>query len=269
VFPDRRVVAGAPLHLAAHLTSLGWDARLVARVGDDADGQAIRDRLVGHGVNTSLLETDPSLPTGTAAVTLDPSGAPTFSLPHPAAWDAVEGPSPVPDHDVIYFGTLPLRDQRSRESLTRLLAAGGRRVVDANLRAPHYDAERVRFAVTQADIFKASEEELPEVARLLGVPGDPRSLFAFGPEWVCLTRGAAGAELHHRDGRYWRELGQQVTVVDTVGAGDAFLATLLDGLFPDGDGEAALRRAVRAAAVIVAQRGGFPAGEPAGGPRSS
>ena len=80
--------------------------------------------------------------------------------------------------------------------------------MDANLRPPDYDAARVRFAVTHADVFKASAEELPEVAGLLGVAADPRALFAFGPEWVCVTRGADGAELHHRDGRRWEAPGR-------------------------------------------------------------
>lgn len=236
---------------------------MVARVGDDADGRAIRARLDRHGVDTSLLEVDPGLPTGTASVVLDTEGVPAFHLPAPAAWDAVEGPAAVPPHEVLYFGTLALRDGRSRATLTRLLSAGGRRVVDANLRAPDFDAERVRWAVAHADLIKLSDEELPEVARLLEVPADPRALLPFGPEWVCLTRGAAGAELHHRDGRSWREPGERVLVVDTVGAGDAFLAALVDGLLPGGgDGAAALHRAVRAAATIVAQRGGFPGGEP-------
>lgn len=263
------MVAGAPLHIAAHLAAFGWDAWVVARVGDDADGRAIRARLERHGVGTSLLEVDLNLPTGVARVALDAAGVPAFTLPAPAAWDTVEGPSPVPPHDVLYSGTLPLRDRRSRATLTRLLAAGSRRVVDANLRAPDYDAERIRFAVTHADLLKLSEEELPEVAGLLGVPADPRALFPFGPEWVCVTRGAAGAELHHRDGRSWAEPGEKVPVADTVGAGDAFLAGLIDGLFPQGDGAAALRRAVRTAGAIVAQRGGFPEGEPGRPPSPS
>lgn len=256
------MVAGAPLHIAAHLASFGWKAQAVARVGDDADGRAIRDRLERHEVGTSLLEVDPALPTGTVAITLDPAGGHSFTIHRPAAWDAVEGPAVVPVHDVLYFGTLPLRDPRSRAALAHLLAAGGRRVADTNLRPPDYDAERVRFAVTHADIFKASHEELPEIARLLGVPADARALFRFGPEWVCITSGAAGAELHHCDGQSWGEPGEAVTVVDTVGAGDAFLAGLIDGLVPGGDGGRALRRAQRAAAAIVGQRGGFPEWEP-------
>jgi len=261
-FPDRRVVAGAPLHIAAHLAAFGWEALAVARVGDDADGRAIRERLEQHGVDTSLLEVDPALPTGTVAITLQPDGGHSFEIRRPAAWDAVEGPAEIPPHDVLYFGSLALRDPRSRATLERLLAAGATRLVDANLRPPDYDAEHLRFAVTRADVFKASAEELPEVARLLQVSPDPRSLFAFGPEWVCVTRGAAGAELHHRDGRSWEVPGEAVKVVDTVGAGDAFLAGLIDALTAGSDGGAALERAQRAAAAIVGQRGGFPEREP-------
>lgn len=264
-FPDRRVVAGAPLHVAAHLAAFGWEAGVVARVGDDADGRAIRERLERHGVSTACLEVDPVLPTGTVAITLHPGGGHSFDIRRPAAWDAVAGPTAVPPHDVLYFGTPALRDPRSRAALQRLLAAGATRLVDANLRPPHYDAERVRFAVTHADVFKASAEELPEVAGLLGVPADPRSLFGFGPEWVCVTRGADGAQLHHRDGRAWEAPGESVAVVDAVGAGDAFLAGLIDGLLAGAGGEIALLRARSAATAIVAQRGGFPSWEPGRG----
>ena len=268
-FPDRRVVAGAPLHVAAHLASFGWEALVVARVGDDADGRAIRGRLERHGVGTSLLEVDPVLPTGTVAITLHPGAGHSFNIRRPAAWDAVEGPPVVPPHDVVYFGSPALRDPRARAALERLLAAGSTRLVDANLRPPDYDAARLRFAVTHADVFKASAEELPELARLLQVSPDPRALFAFGPEWVGITRGAAGAELHHRDGRRWEAPGASVEVVDTVGAGDAFLAGLIDGLMTAGDGAAALARAQRTAAAIVGQRGGFPEWEPGRPPSSS
>jgi len=261
-FPGRRMVAGAPLHVAAHLASLGWEAGVVARLGDDADGRAIRERLEQAGVGTSLLEVDPVLPTGTVAVTLDPQGSPTFEIRGPAAWDALTGPAAPPPHDVLYFGSLALRDPRCRAAVERLLAAGAVRLVDANLRPPDYDAGRVRFCVTHADVFKMSSGELPEVTGLLKVAADPRALFPLGPEWVCLTRGAAGAELHHRDGGRWEVPGEPVAVVDTVGAGDAFLAGLIDGLMATGDGAVALRRAQQAATAIVRQRGGFPEREP-------
>jgi fructokinase len=264
-FPDRRVVAGAPLHVAAHLAAFGWEAGVVARVGDDADGRAIRERLERHGVSTAFLEVDPALPTGTVAIDLHPGGGHSFEVRRPAAWDAVAGPAVIPPHDVLYFGSLALRDPRSRAALHRLLEAGATRLVDANLRPPDYDATRVRFAVTHADVFKVSADELPEVAALLGVVADPRALFAFGPEWVCVTCGADGAALHHRDGRAWEVPGEPVEVVDTVGAGDAFLAGLIDGLLARADGHAALLRARRAAAAIVAQRGGFPHREPGRG----
>ena len=268
-FPDRRVVAGAPLHIAAHLASFGWEALAVARVGDDADGRAIRDHLQRHAVSTSLLEVDPVLPTGTVAIALHPAGGHSFTIHRPAAWDAVEGPAVVPAHDVLYFGTLALRDARSRRTLARLLEARAVRLVDANLRPPDYDAEKVHFAVTHADIFKASEEELPVVAGLLGVPATPQALLGFGPEWVAITRGAGGAALHHCDGRSWDAPGEKVEAIDTVGAGDAFLAGLIDALLPGGDGETALRRAQQAATAIVSQRGGFPEWEPGDPPFSS
>jgi fructokinase len=257
-FPDRRVVAGAPLHVAAHLAALGWEAQVISRVGDDADGRAIREHLERHRVGTALLGVDPALPTSTVTVVLHPDGGHSFDIRRPVAWDAIAGPEVLPPHDAFYFGTLPLRDPRSRATLTRLLAGTAVRVVDANLRPPDFDAGRVRFAVSHADILKLSEEELPVVAGLLGVGARPQELFRFGPEWIAVTRGVAGACLYHRDGRHWEVPGKPVPVMDTVGAGDAFLAGLIDGLVPPGDGAEALARAQETALGVLGHRGGFP-----------
>ena len=71
-YPDRRVVAGAPLHVAAHLADLGWHATLISRVGDDTDGRWIVDTAAKHGVDTSLIEIDPVLPTGRVTIELSP-----------------------------------------------------------------------------------------------------------------------------------------------------------------------------------------------------
>ena len=268
-FDDRRVVAGAPLHVAAHLASLHWDSALVSRVGDDADGARVRRTLRDHHVDDRFVETDPDLPTGTVTVNVDGEGVPTFTIDRPVAWDAIVGPDPVPNHDAVCFGTLPMRDPRARGALERLLASStGLRAGDANLRDPHWDGEAIELLVGSSDLLKLSDTELSTVSDHLDTTGDPGDLTLLGPEWVCVTRGAEGAELHHRSGGSWSVPGHAVTVVDTVGAGDAFLAGLVDGLVRNGDPEATLMAASMLAATVVARRGGLPV-EPGGAPATS
>jgi fructokinase len=96
VFPDERVVAGAPVNLATHLAALGWNVGLISRLGRDPDGRRIFDELARRGVDTSLLEWDEELPTGEVTVRIS-DGSHDFVIHEPAAWDAIEGPS----HDVV------------------------------------------------------------------------------------------------------------------------------------------------------------------------
>jgi fructokinase len=246
-YPDARIVAGAPLHVAAHLATRGWRARLVSRVGDDADGRRILSACDALGIDTSLVEVDRSLPTGTTAIALGPGGH-RFEVRFPAAWDAVAGPDPVPPHDALVFGSLALRHPTAAATVRRLAEVStGLIVVDANLRPPHIDLDELAWAVGVADLLKMNADE----AGIIGERPD-------GPEWTCLTLGANGAELRHRDGRSWSAAGLITAVVDTVGAGDAFLAVMIDGLVTGDDPGEALAEANRVAAEIVGRRGGLP-----------
>lgn len=254
-FPDGRVAAGAPLHVAAHLADLGWRATLLTRVGDDADGRHLAAVAVELGIDTSLMEVDPDLPTGTTAVTLTDVGH-TFDVRMPAAWDRIAGPHDVPDHDALVFGTLALRSPDTAATVARFVAASkGIVVVDANLRPPFDAPAAIRQAVRAADVLKLNEQEVHPVAEALDLPLDPAR---FGPAWVCVTRGADGATLHH-DGKRWEVPGIRTAVVDTVGAGDTFLAALIDGITGRRDPAATLVLANRRAADTVVRRGGLPA----------
>lgn len=253
-FPDARVVAGAPLHVAAHLAARGWRALLLTRVGDDADGREIVAAATRLGVDTSLIEVDPDLPTGSTAITLTDDGH-RFTVRAPAAWDRIAGPDVIPRHDVLVFGTLALRDPVAAATIAHLVGATpGMVVVDANLRPPFDSPTAIRTAVAAADVLKMNDDEVAPVAEALGMAPDPARL---GPSWVVVTRGAHGAVLHH-DGERWEVPGTPVEVVDTVGAGDAFLAVLVDGIVSGRDPDAVLADADRTAAGIVARRGGLP-----------
>ena len=258
-FPDKRVVAGAPLNLATYLAARGWSVAIVSRLGRDADGRRIFDELTRRGVDTSLLEWDDALPTGEVTVEID-GGTNSFDVHEPAAWDAIEGPDHPPIGDVLSFGTLAQRHERSRAALGRLLAAatGMLRVFDPNLRFPHVDQEALATGLEAADVIKLNREEMGMIAQLKGFEPTPRGYFEAGArlQWLCITE-QSGAELHRRSGEAFYATAPPVEIVDTVGAGDAFAAGLIDGLVENVSPQEALNRGLAAATEAVSVRGGL------------
>ena len=260
--PDRRIPAGAPLHVAAHLAVKGWVARPITRLGKDEDGSLLRRTMERFGVDTSLVEYDDSLPTGVVTITRHGEDH-DFTIHSPAAWDAIQGPEEIPAHDAFYYGTLAARDRRSAHTLERLLSASRAplRVLDVNLRPPHIDAGVIRRGVERATVIKIGERELSTIAKLVGYES-PKDLFAAAVDltWVCVTSGAEGAALFDRSGERWDIGPADVEVAhDTVGAGDAFTAGIIDALAAGAGPRAALEAARDLAGEVVARAGGLPA----------
>lgn len=259
-FPDHSIVAGSPLHVAAHLRMCGWDSILITRVGNDDDGRTIKDTIQGLGLDSSYVETDPELPTG--RVTIEFEGADhRFEIHKPSAWDRLEGPVDLPPHDAFCFGTLAGRSPQSLDTLRRLLhAACDFRVMDVNLRPPDVVEDVLWLGLERARLVKLNETELAELATQLGLDVHAAAYFGQLPNlrWLCVTRGPAGAELHRRDGASWTVDGATVEVVDTVGAGDAFTAALIDGLGRGRSEWETLERAQNLAARVVSHQGGLP-----------
>jgi fructokinase len=264
VYHNEEVVAGALLHVASHLAALGWKTHFVTRIGADSDGARIRAVLARYNLDGDFVEVDPELPTGRVTVSTE-DGENRFTIHRPAAWDAIECAASPPPHDVFCYGTLAARDERTRATLRRLLSSSGARLkaLDMNLRPPDVDADVLRLALEGASVLKLNEEELDQAARILGLRPFPGSYFEAAPglEWLCVTRGPKGASLHDRSGGTWTIAGAEVEVVDTVGAGDAFMAGLVDALAGDAPPRAALAAATDCAVSVLTARGGLPGAE--------
>src|SRR5580698_3114343 len=87
IFPDgRKVAGGAPFNFAFHCHQLGHKAAFVSRVGDDALGRELRERIRQLGLSDEHIQTDRELPTGTVRVTVDEVGQPTYAIDTGAAW---------------------------------------------------------------------------------------------------------------------------------------------------------------------------------------
>ena len=257
-FPDgARVLGGAPFNVAWHLQAFGQAPRFISRVGNDAEGEAIRHAMQDWGLETRWLQRDDKLPTGRVGVTLV-DGEPEYDIVRPVAYDAIDASALCSDCDVVYHGSLALRDSGSREALATLVSGDPRLVfVDINLRAPWWDRATIDTALHGADWVKLNAAELATLSAP-GVSGDPARAFVDGHDLAGLivTAGEQGATLHTRGGdRLTVRPPGNVAVIDTVGAGDAFASVVLLGLIHDWPLPTTLERAQAFAARLVANRG--------------
>ncbi len=260
VLPEGRTLGGAPANVAYHLARLGRAVTLVTRVGRDELGAAALAELAARGVPVADVQVD-ALPTGAAHVTLDAHGHAAYRFVTPAAFDALAPPAHAPR--VVVFGTLGQRDPRAAATIRRLASGARVAAYDVNLRPPHTPIETVIASLPLATLVKLSQEEADTLAAALGAPVAPAAFARFvnerfGARLVCITRGASGAGLW--TGGEWHDVaGIAANAIDTVGAGDAFVAALLDGWLEGRAPAELLERANRLGAYVATQRGAMPA----------
>lgn len=258
-FPDgQRVLGGAPFNVAWNLQALGQPVDFISRVGDDSEGQAVRQAMRSWGMDTAGLQTDPAHPTGRVSVSLQ-GGEPAYDIVAPVAYDRIQPPREEhPGCSILYHGSLALRDPVSRAALDALLESAPRILfVDVNLRPPWWRGDEVLKWIDRAHWVKLNTEEL----ELLSPPGsrnpDPADfLHEHRLQGLILTHGGDGAELFTAQGEHHRVVPEATNdVVDTVGAGDAFASVMLLGLARAWPLELTLRRAQSFASALVGQRG--------------
>ncbi len=269
LLPAGRQLGGAPANFAYHAAALGARAAVVSRVGRDAAGRDLLDRLQALGLDVAGVEIDPAAPSSTVSVELGADGQPRYVIHENVAWDRLEGSAAaraaVAGADVLCFGTLAQRSPAARAALLALVAAARPdtlRVFDVNLRQHYHGPEIIASSLARADVLKINDAELPVLAAQFGLGGDERAQLAalaarFPLRAVAFTRGARGSLL--LAGGAWSELpGQSVAVADTVGAGDSFTAALALGLVAGWPLDVVHRRAAALAAYVCTQPGGTP-----------
>ncbi|MFB7213617.1 carbohydrate kinase [Streptomyces sp. NPDC056255] len=267
---------GSPANVAYGLARLGHGATLLTQLGPDDNGQLIRDHLAGAGVE---VRTDgATAPTPSAAVTLDGAGRAEYSFDITWTLGPVSLDRP-PQH--VHTGSIAAVMEPGAatvlgavESLRTSVTVSYDPNVRPELMGDHETAvRRVERCVALSDVVKASDEDLEWL-----YPGqDPERVaerwLATGPALVLVTRGGDGALAVLPGGRVTVDA-LPTDVVDTVGAGDAFMSGTLHALAGHGllgaDGRErlrsldrartadVLRHAAASAAVTVARAGANP-----------
>jgi fructokinase len=240
LLPAGKQLGGAPANFAYITSLLGNRGVAVSRVGNDVLGHEALDRLRALDLLTEYLQCDPSHETGTVKVQIDGAGQPRYEIIQDVAWDFLEWTPQwralAERADAICFGSLAQRSRQSRETIRAFLLASQpktAKIFDVNLRQSFYSGEVLTSAFTIADIVKLNHEELPHVMRLLGLAydGDVASAQRLREtqhlKLVCVTRGEHGSVLADESGTHAHP-GFEIQVADTIGAGDAFTAGLVN-----------------------------------------
>jgi len=273
LFPEGARFGGAPANFACHAALLGGDVTMLSAVGKDIRGDEAVTILRGFGVEIYLVQRIADAITGSVGVNVDTAGKPSFEIHAGSAWDLINWTdaleAKLSEVDAIYFGTLGQRGAVSRATIRRAMELarerGILRVLDVNLRSPFYDAALIRESIAHASVLKLSDDELSEVATACGIALDTkpeatlRSLLTrFGLHLVVMTRGAEGALFVSPNGVI-DQPGIPTTVVDTVGAGDSFMAAFVLGILRGDAPEVILQKACEIASAVCSQSGAVPA----------
>ena len=281
-------LGGAVYNLARALSRQGVGTLYLNPLSKDRFGRQLAAALLQEGVQLAVPEPVVQV-TSMAVVNVDASGHPDYAFYREGVADRAtsakaltQACSTLENLSLVCTGALALSPDDGETYLPWLGAqrqAGRTVVIDANLRPsvmPNLDLYRrhVLTALQYADVIKASDEDLA----FLNLPGadalaQARYLLQYSrASLLALTLGGAGAALLTRHGQLFQAReALPIAVVDTVGAGDCFLAGMVTAMLardlPADWGSAPVARevahdllgcAIASASLCVMQRGCVP-----------
>ena len=266
ILPGNIVPGGAPMNVAYHLQQLGIRPGLITRVGLDNYGKKLIQLMEKQGISTDYFQMDFELDTGKVNVSQGEGDTMNYEFCHPVAWDNIQWDdnfvSLVAGSRYFIYGSLGARSEASRKVLYRLLEVAPSRVLDINLRPPHYDRRTLEHLLRGVGLLKLNLDELELLTGWFAGPTSEadrmQALQArFAIPIVVVTRGSRGAVLL-AEGAFYEHPGFSVELADTVGSGDAFLAGLLFKMTQGTDPPGAIEFASAMGALVASHHGPTP-----------
>lgn len=242
-----RVPGGAPANVASVVTSYGGNAALITKVGKDAFGDFLIDTLDIVGVDTTMVFRTDEANTALAFVSLREDGERDFSFYRNPSADLLLTKEEINEDwftsaDLLHFCSVDLVESPMKyahvKAIESIKAKGGLVSFDPNVRLPlwkNHEACRQTILefIPKAHIVKISDDELTFITGISNDQEALQSLFRGDVQVVVFTKGSEGATVYTKQGSYDSH-GYKVNVVDTTGAGDAFIGGFLYQLLQNG-----------------------------------
>lgn len=239
---------GAPANVAVGLAKLGIDAGFIGKVGADPFGDFLTETLQQNNVDTTYLIAGKASRTTLAFVATRSDGMKDITFyRHPGA-DIQLSPNEV-DTDYIrsaemfHYGSVSLSHSPTRDATLKAIqaakAAGAFISYDPNLRLMLWDIEEeakhwIWEVMPYADVVKISEEEWEFITGDVEFKNGIERILSLGVKLLVITLGERGC--YYTNGVVEGSIdGIDVNVVDTLGAGDAFVAAMLSQLIQHTD----------------------------------
>lgn len=265
-FPSGKKPGGAPMNVAYHAKNLGLASYLCSAIGNDDDGRELLDFINKRGLNTNYVSIVDEHPTGTVTVNVSNPKEVTYTIDGPSAWDFIDIQSDLIDqinpNDFVVFGTLSSRSIESRNTLNSLLESPAYKVMDLNLRPPHYTKSLVGNLLSHTDLLKVNREEYEQLASWFNIEKEPSKGFKdlsnlFNITELVITSGSQGSRFISKTTDVTSEA-FEVDCADTVGAGDSFLAALIYGLIRKSSPQKMVDFASGLGALVASKIGATP-----------
>ena len=271
VLPSGAKPGGAPMNVAYHLNNMGLYSAVISTVGKDKWGDDLIQILKGWEITTAYMQTSSQHPTGLVNAHVKENNEVEYDIVFPAAWDFIQANEEliklVGSSDYFVFGSLAARNEATRNTLHQLLEVANTKVLDINLRPPHFSQQLVKELLSKADILKLNDHEVKLISAWYQHADDIEEQIniiqdKFSIPTILVTCGAKGAIVQHANSFYKHE-GFKVKVADTIGSGDAFLAGFLSKYSAGATIDEALIFANKLGSFIATQEGACPTYNPA------
>lgn len=265
--PSGKVPGGAPLNFAYRLNSFQNSLSIISKVGDDSLGKGLTDFLNKNGLGTEYIQISKIYKTGEVNVSIDKNGIADYDILNPVAWDDIslnlKNIELTKNSSVFVFGSLICRNMTSRRTLKELLKIAPFKLFDINLRSPYYNMNLIEELMLSSDFIKFNYEEIEEISTIyINKKATLENMIETISEKtktknICVTMGEKGACYYTNNSFYYQD-GFKINVLDTVGAGDSFLATLVEGILNKTKPQEILKKACAVAALVASKEGATP-----------
>jgi fructokinase len=266
-FGKEKKIGGAPLNLSIRMNSLGINTSIISQVGNDSLGDKLKFLIKRTRTTTQLISTTDNFPTSEVKVIVNKKGEAKYDITYPCAWDKIKViklyQDAVKKSNMLIFGSLASRDEVSRKTLFNLINLSKFNVFDVNLRPPHFSYTTLINLMKKSDFIKFNEEELEIISKKLGSNFNSinDNIMYISKKtktkMICVSKGENGAILFINN-KYYNQNGFKVKVIDTVGSGDSFLATILEGLISKKPYDLILKKACAIGAIVASKKGANP-----------